>query len=653
MHWWQSIRVKMVRDLALAALLPLVLFALVSVYAGRQSLGTSARENLELLARVTATRLDQLLSGGLNLADTLARDERVVAYCTVVPGAGAKNNWTQAAENALRRRWRAAELADPDLAQITLLDRNGKGIASTNRDDINLDLSFRSYFKAARDGQRHISDVIIGKTTKRPGIYFAVPVRDAEPDAPEVSRATAPVVGVLFIKLQGEKLWEIIDGAQVGRDGYTVLIDEHGILLAHPRRDRIFKSLATLDAATVATIDPQTRFGSRTLETVNKPALWDAVRQQAAGATAFSMTEDMNTSSDDWVVGFRRLSGKPWRVLAVEPQSQFAASANDLRNKLLIAVAGVAVASVLFALWRARQLVRPTVELTDAANRLASGDFAARVTPHGHDELARLGAVFNDLGPKLKERTELARAMKVAVEVQDSLLPSKPPQIAGMELAGRSVYCDATGGDYYDFLTAKGLGDGFVLLAVGDVMGHGIGSALLMAATRAALWAEVEDAQHLADTLSRINRVLSRDARHHKFVTLQLCAIDPRTRTARWASAGHDPAIVYDPATGAFTELQGCGVPLGVLEDAQYENYETSSPLPPGAIIVIGTDGIWEAMSPANDQFEKDRLREVIRAHANESCEAIGNAIIASVKAWQAGGPATDDITLIVVRLGH
>lgn len=648
MKWWQSIKFKMVRDLALAAVVPLMLFAVVSLATSARSLEVSARENLELVARVTATRLDQLLAGGSALTGTLARDEGVVALCR---RSGAGGGVDAAAREAVTRQLNAGLLADAQLAQVTVLDMGGVGIASTNPDDLGLDLSFRPYFKVAAGGRAYISDVLVGNTTLRPGVFFSMPVRDVPADAGEDVRSRAAVVGVLVVKLQGEKLWEIIEGAQVGRAGYTVLIDEVGLVLAHRKHEHIFSSLGVLTDEQIKEIDPVRRLMREGVPSLGKGALWEVVRKQSAGAGMFTLPAGVGHEGGEWAAGFHRMSAKPWRVVAIEPQSQFAGAVLAQRQTLLTGVGLVGLSAVVVALWRARRLVGPAVELTAAAERLAGGDFAARVEPKGGDEIARLGEVFNQVGPRLKEQVELARAMQVAVEVQDSLLPSAPPEVEGLELAGRSFYCDATGGDYYDFLATRQLGDGRVMLAVGDVMGHGIGSALLMAATRAALWAEVENCNDVCQTLARINRVLARNARHGKFVTLQLFWLDPVARTATWASAGHDPAIVYDPATETFSEMEGGGVPLGIFEDAEYESYHSAVPMPLGAIIVIGTDGIWEAVDRKNNQFEKERLRQLIRENAGRSCQEIATAIVDAVKAWRDGGVATDDVTLIVARL--
>jgi sigma-B regulation protein RsbU (phosphoserine phosphatase) len=103
--------------------------------------------------------------------------------------------------------------------------------------------------------------------------------------------------------------------------------------------------------------------------------------------------------------------------------------------------------------------------------------------------------------------------MAVATEVQQALLPAEPPQVEGLDVYGFSAYCDETGGDYYDYVVPEGTRPGSVLFAVGDVMGHGIGSALVMASARAVLRSSATTCGHLGQLLTHLNALLVRDLR--------------------------------------------------------------------------------------------------------------------------------------------
>jgi sigma-B regulation protein RsbU (phosphoserine phosphatase) len=138
-------------------------------------------------------------------------------------------------------------------------------------------------------------------------------------------------------------------------------------------------------------------------------------------------------------------------------------------------------------------------------------------------------------------------------------------------------------------------------------------------------------------------------------MTLAYLVLDVAQRTVRWASAGHDPAIVYSPQRDAFDELDGAGIPLGIEPSWTYEDYGPRELLP-GDTLVVGTDGIWESRNTANEMFGKERLRATIRSAARAapaSAAAISEAITSAVAAFRGTNAQDDDLTLVVIRLGE
>ncbi len=345
-----------------------------------------------------------------------------------------------------------------------------------------------------------------------------------------------------------------------------------------------------------------------------------------------------------------------------------------LQGETLIVLAAATVAVVLAAL-KARDVTKPINALTEAGRRLGAGDYDARVNINTGDEFEQLGRVFNEAGPKLREREKLKRSLELAAAIQQSLLPARAPATERFEISGRCLYCDETGGDYYDFIdlsqpvvreprvpvdraTVPDQSSGFdtsltpdrVGLVVGDVSGHGIGAALLMAATRGMLHAE---AGHHADDLSRLfgalNAKLVAETVDDRFVTLFYGLLDDEARALVWASAGHEPALWYHADSGRIEELPNTGMPLGVLADAAFEQ---AGPvvLHPGDVLVVGTDGIHEAQDPQGRFFGKERFLEIIRANAMRSADEICHAVIDTVTGFVQAAPRTDDITLIVIK---
>jgi sigma-B regulation protein RsbU (phosphoserine phosphatase) len=152
--------------------------------------------------------------------------------------------------------------------------------------------------------------------------------------------------------------------------------------------------------------------------------------------------------------------------------------------------------------------------------------------------------------------------------------------------------------------------------------------------------------------MGRLNRLLAADLEGTRFMTMYLGVLSARDGLLRWVSAGHDPAIVYDPAARAFEEVEGGELPLGVVEDTEYIE-QTYGPLRPGQIILVGTDGIWEMPNSSGEQFGKERLREAIRSAASETAAEIVESILARLTEFRGDCRQTDDVTFVVVKAVH
>jgi sigma-B regulation protein RsbU (phosphoserine phosphatase) len=241
----------------------------------------------------------------------------------------------------------------------------------------------------------------------------------------------------------------------------------------------------------------------------------------------------------------------------------------------------------------------------------------------------------------------------LAREVQRSLLPLENPNISGLDIAGTSIYCDETGGDYYDYyLKTDEPGVGRINMVVGDISGHGLASALLMTSARALLRQRTAQSGSIADIVTDVNRELTIDmAESGNFMTLFYLTIDFQGRKIQWVRAGHDPAIFYDPATDTFDELKGNGLALGAVKSWKYEENEKTD-LAEGQIIFIGTDGIWETKNTRGQMFGKDPIFDIIRHNAKARAEDIVNAVISALNRFRGGLSPEDDVTLMVMKIG-
>jgi len=347
---------------------------------------------------------------------------------------------------------------------------------------------------------------------------------------------------------------------------------------------------------------------------------------------------------------FRVGDDQVWVVGAVAPKADFLAEV--WRSQLIAAMAatGALLIAVLLAVLMARSVSTPVLRLIGFMRRVGAGDLDAKAEFSGSREFRELSATLNQMILDLRDGLRLRHSLDVAMHVQQQLLPRGAPTVWGLDVAGHSTYCDETGGDYYDFLVLDQPAKDTLLVVLGDVMGHGVASALVMAGVRSVLRDRAEGQGEMAALLGRLNNALSADLEGSRFMTMYLAALDARSGAMRWASAGHDPALVYDPATGDFREDAGGDLPLGVMPDTAYAE-QAAPPLAVGQILLVGTDGVWEMMNPAGEAYGKDRLRETIKAAAGGSARDVVQAILDSLKEFRKDRRPTDDVTFVAIRV--
>jgi len=295
-------------------------------------------------------------------------------------------------------------------------------------------------------------------------------------------------------------------------------------------------------------------------------------------------------------------------------------------------------------------LTRPLEEITHVLRNVAKGLFETKVRVTSNDEIGYTGDVINAMTEGLIDRDRIKQSLALAKEIQQNFIPKETLKIEGFDVAGKSLYCDETGGDYYDFIEAVGGDSQKFGVAVGDVSGHGISSALLMATVRSSLRQRALHHGSTAQIVCDVNRQLAKDVEHSgEFITMFLLVIDTATKGLEWVRAGHDPGLMYDPGTDAFKEMGGSGMALGVDENWIYRENRTSD-LSKGQVILLGTDGVWEAVNPKGKMFGKEPIYDAIRNHHNGSANDILEAILFTLAKFQEGAKKEDDVTLVVIK---
>ncbi len=244
----------------------------------------------------------------------------------------------------------------------------------------------------------------------------------------------------------------------------------------------------------------------------------------------------------------------------------------------------------------------------------------------------------------LKKQWE--HGMDLAREIQESLWPKTPPCLAGYDIAGWSRPADATGGDCYDFLP---MNDERLTVILADASGHGIGPCLVIAETRALLRSLAAYVGSGRELLKRVNALLYADLTDGRFVTALYGVLDATQHTFEYASAGQAPLYWYRAAQRRV-ESTGCtGLPLAVLQAAEFEKAPTIQ-LAPGDIGLFLTDGFCEAHLPRGPMFGEARLISTIVQNAHRPSREIIAALAESVSIFLGGASAPDDLTAIVVK---
>jgi sigma-B regulation protein RsbU (phosphoserine phosphatase) len=248
------------------------------------------------------------------------------------------------------------------------------------------------------------------------------------------------------------------------------------------------------------------------------------------------------------------------------------------------------------------------------------------------------------------QNEQMRHSLSLAMEVQQNLIPSLNPVIEGFDIAGKIIYCDETGGDYYDYIDMEDSGQNRLGIVVGDVSEHGIPSALLMTTARAFIRQRASLPGSVAQIVSDVNKQFSLDVKDSgRFMTLFFCCLNSHDNSLRWSRAGHDPAILFDSQSNLFSELGGKGgLPLGVSSDSKYT--ELKHDIAPGQIIVIFTDGIWETQDISGEFYGKKRIKQIIQNHANESSQSILDAIFDSIEQFRGELSKKDDMTIVVIK---
>lgn len=381
-----SIAAKVSAALLAAALVPMSFNAVYNLQRDLKKAEEKEYRELELLATSAASRLDQLIIDVRHLVVQVSNSSSAIAFLSATTAEERSAVQTDL-QNSLENVFQSNSIYDA----VYLMDAEGNCVAATDPSFVGKNYGFREYFRQAMRGYSYISSILMGKTTKRPGLYLSNPVRTAE----------GKIIGVAVIKIKEEDIAEIVNGLDLDPESYAFLIDRLGVIISHPNKSLLYHSLAALSGKTQQKIKIDQRYHLEQIESLNL----DELAEEIIGATEPGHVS-YESLEQGQRVGFAPLKVEPWVLGVNRPETVFAAPLRYLiwQNSLSLLIVG-AIASVL-AIILARSIAKPIGELTATAEAIEQGRF-------DYDRLIQFADNRDDIGQLVRVFIHMAHQVKM------------------------------------------------------------------------------------------------------------------------------------------------------------------------------------------------------------------------------------------------
>ena len=239
---------------------------------------------------------------------------------------------------------------------------------------------------------------------------------------------------------------------------------------------------------------------------------------------------------------------------------------------------------------------------------------------------------------------KIEEELNFATEIQKNLLPRSNPQLYGYDIYGKSISAKEVGGDYYDYIT---IDENNTVICLGDISGHGMPAAMLMANLQATLRGQAIFTSSAGECLTRANKLLYRSTDMQKYATFFYGILNTEESRFHFSNAGHNPPFLINPNKNVTRFTKG-GTVLGFMEDYQFE--EDSVKLHSGDIIIIYSDGITEALNEEEEEFGEERLLAVLKNNLKSTAEVLVENVFEAVNIFVDDGKQSDDITIVAIK---
>jgi sigma-B regulation protein RsbU (phosphoserine phosphatase) len=393
---------------------------------------------------------------------------------------------------------------------------------------------------------------------------------------------------------------------------------------------------------------------------------------QAPASTPLPLTAVSFLDYRDWTSGQTGTLIATVRLSVAEIYSRISGQGSGNRQLsqglllvlLIIGVLFLIIEAVALAmgLALARSIWGSVHELFTGTERVRQGDFTHRIAVTAPDQLGELAESFNSMTASIEdlllqaaEKKRLEEELRIAHEIQMSLLPQGPLRMPGLSVTALCVPAREVGGDYYDFFP---LDDDRVGVLIADVSGKGTSAALYMAELKGLMLSLSRIYSSPRELLINANRIISQHLDARSFITMTYAIIDLHARSMVYARAGHTP-LIYVPGPQGETRLARILAPEGLVLGLKLDNgemfekllEEDTISLAEGDLYLFFTDGITEAMNGADDLFGEHRLARLVEEHAHLPAEELRERVLREIASFVGDAPQHDDMTMILLKI--
>ncbi|MCK2088847.1 SpoIIE family protein phosphatase [Thauera aromatica] len=466
-------------------------------------------------------------------------------------------------------------------------------------------------------------------------VTYSVPIHLPSPDGPVFA-------GVVSADIDLQWLDQLIARQPLGEGGYGLIMTRSGTYASHPVAQMAFRE-------TVFSI----------AEERGDMALRALGQSMVSGEAGLISWNNWTSAERSWLA-WHPLQTTAWTMGAVVSRSALEAQMlRHSRDAALLGSAGLLLLVLAVALI-ARSITRPVHALSEAVATLADGNLDAPLPPpQGQDEVAHLTSAFGRMRDSLKRhiadlqsstaaRERMHSELKVAHNIQMDLVPKTFPAYPhrkDIDLSAMIVPAREVGGDFYDFFM---LGDDRLVVAIGDVSGKGVPAALFMAVTRSFLRSEFKVQDDPGKVLTRVNDAIAESNESCMFVTLFCAVIHLDAGRVDYSNAGHNLPVHLRDGVLSWVPTPAGTVAAGVMPGMEYDTL--SLDLQADDALLLYTDGVTEAMSPASVLYGDERLLACLKAAGKQTCEATLDTLFQDVLRHADGADQSDDITTLMFR---